>query len=159
MKTNHHTIPFTWKHIDTLVKHLVRSVKNTSVEYDVIVGVLRGGMVPAVILSHSLNIRTIIPISSIRTLDDSVNASKHEPYIYADQKEIQRLKGKRILLVDDILGSGQTLSEVRHLLQKHHPQLITSVVLVTNLDNLTNSSNKADMCGKEVRGWVIFPWE
>lgn len=43
---------------------------------DIVVGILRGGMIPAVQLAHLLGIRTMRAVELTRTLADGVNAAK-----------------------------------------------------------------------------------
>lgn len=48
------------------------------------------------------------------------------------------LEGKHVLLVDDILDSGITISQVIEGIQKHHPKTLLSLVLLTKKSGQTN---------------------
>ena len=73
----------TWSQVDGLVDELVTQVKKDFSNITHIYGIPRGGLIPAVMLSHKLSIPLVT-----------------EPY-----------KNLTTLIVDDISDSGQTLRE------------------------------------------------
>ena len=72
-----------WRDIDDAVERLAINITNSNIKISYIKGLQRGGLIPAVLLSHKLN----IPMISNGILDNSV------------------------LVVDDICDSGKTLEE------------------------------------------------
>lgn len=78
-----------------------------------IVGVLRGGIVPAVYLSHWYE----CPMLAIEwsTRDNAVGQSLEDLRII---KEL--IKGNSVLLVDDICDSGLTLKEIEDVLKEQY---------------------------------------
>jgi hypoxanthine phosphoribosyltransferase len=72
-----------WRDIDKAVERLAINITNSNIKISYIKGLQRGGLIPAVLLSHKLN----IPMISNGILDNSV------------------------LIVDDICDSGKTLEE------------------------------------------------
>jgi hypoxanthine phosphoribosyltransferase len=79
-------IYLTWSDIDELVNELANQIKSSQLP-QCITGLPRGGLIPAVILSHKLN----IPFISIQNIE-----LIPKPYV---------------LIVDDIADSGETLSQ------------------------------------------------
>ena len=77
-----------WNDIDRAINRLVASIDSSKVKLDAIGGLPRGGLTPAVILSHRLSI----------------------PFI--SQANISNITGN-ILIVDDICDSGKTLSKFK----------------------------------------------
>jgi len=73
----------TWKDIDELVDKLHKEIIKSGIKVKKIYGMPRGGLIPAVMLSHKMN----IPLTT---------------YMYT----------KNTIIVDDICDSGQTLQEV-----------------------------------------------
>ncbi|WP_020501070.1 phosphoribosyltransferase [Sciscionella marina] len=68
----------------------------------------------------------------------------------------QRLKG-RVLVVDDICGSGATLRRLRHDLTpllSPSAQLLTAVLCLN-----TGAATLPDYSIWTVSDWVVFPWE
>jgi hypoxanthine phosphoribosyltransferase len=79
-------IYLTWDNIEELTDKLVDEIKLSNVPPLYITGLPRGGLIPAVMLSHKLN----IPFKSI--------------------DEIKSIPRVDVLIVDDIADSGETLS-------------------------------------------------
>lgn len=123
---------------------------------DVVVGLARGGLIPAAMLSHYFDVPMISLRLSLRDFPttDSV-------------KEIcDALKqGKRVLVVDDICDAGTTLSTLYELVEAVCPEevqtFLNTAVLFNNVGQdvylpciSTREINKA-----EEDLWIVFPWE
>lgn len=153
---------FSWKKISTIVKNMSDNIKK---DYDpeIIISVVRGGMIPSVILSHTLNVRKIENIKSIETISDEINAIKQEPMI--DEKvNLSEIRGKKVLIVDDILGSGATIRKIREEVKRWKPKELKTAICIVNEENWeksnkSNYNDEIEYIGKIVRGWVVFPWE
>jgi len=76
-----HKVYLTWEQVDTLVTILKHKVLDKLPEIDSVTGIARGGLIPAVMLSHKLGV----------------------PYTQA--------VGPNTLVVDDICDSGVTLKD------------------------------------------------
>ena len=53
-------------------------------------------------------------------LDVSVTSitTQHEQHLYLGETEVNMLKGKRVLIVDDVISTGESLAAVRKLIEK-----------------------------------------
>lgn len=152
-------INLSWEEIDKYIGSLLSDINENDFRFDLLVTINRGGLIPAVVLSHKLSVREIIIFRASRTVDDRINAVKHPPTITYSVKELVKIKNKKILLIDDIVGSGETLKKVKKTIQNFNPKSLICATLLINLDNLIDLSLKPDFYAREVRGWVIFPWE
>jgi hypoxanthine phosphoribosyltransferase len=74
-----------WYEIETAVESLAYQIKNSNIKISYVKGIQRGGLIPAVLLSHKLN----IPLVTNGIMDNSV------------------------LVIDDICDSGKTIAEVQ----------------------------------------------
>ena len=74
-----------WHNIETAIDRLAYKITTSNIQISYIKGLQRGGLIPAVLLSHKLN----IPMVSNGVLD------------------------KNLLVVDDICDSGKTLEEYK----------------------------------------------
>lgn len=77
-----------WIYITTAVNHLVKQIQKSDIEIKHIHGVPRGGLIPAVMLSHKLNI-PLTPCNWDMHSNDAIHT----------------------LVVDEICDSGKTLAE------------------------------------------------
>jgi hypoxanthine phosphoribosyltransferase len=71
-------------------------------KYDCVIGLKRGGLIPAVYLSHKLNI-------PMHVADISHELSKGDNLDWHDDSLPTVLPGSRVLIVDDIIDSGYTV--------------------------------------------------
>lgn len=151
-----------WKEISAIVKNMSDNIKS-DYNPDIIISIVRGGMIPSVILSHVLNIRKIENIKSIETISDEINAVKQEPMI--DEKvNLSEIRGKKVLIIDDILGSGATIRKIKEEVKKWQPKELRTAICVVNEENWEKSNkfsynDEIEYIGKAVRGWTVFPWE
>ena len=139
------------------IHKLARAVTVDKFKPDLIVGVLRGGIIPAVYLSHWFG----CPLASTSwsTRDDAVlNNETIDDMVF----EVIA-KNKKVLLVDDICDSGLTLKQIFENIKdktKIHKNL-KSAVLHYNMGQDTfepdyyhlEINNEDDPC------WVVYPWE
>ncbi len=151
-----------WKEISDIVKNMSDNIKR-NYNPEIIISIVRGGMIPSVILSHALNIRKIENIKSIETISDEINAIKQEPMIDA-KVNLSEIRRKKVLIVDDILGSGATIRKIKEEVKKWQPKELRTAICVVNEENWKKSNkhsynDEIEYIGKTVRGWVVFPWE
>jgi uncharacterized protein len=131
---------------------------------DIVVGILRGGMIPAVQLAHLLGIRTVRGAELTRTIADGMNAAKTPRPVVANPGSIGDLSGQDVLIVDDIAGSGLTMLACKGLVDQAGVARVRTAAMTVNAVNweLSRSSSPTEeltYVGHIYRGWVIFPWE
>lgn len=87
-------------------KEMLKTIKvNTNGEYDVIVGLHRGGCIPAIHLSHKIEIPCI-------SIDWSMIDGQITERSLLDAQLLARLvhvEKKKVLIVDDIIDSGKSI--------------------------------------------------
>jgi hypoxanthine phosphoribosyltransferase len=121
---------------------------------DFLVGIGRGGLVPAAYLSHRLGIAML-----------SVDISSGEPG-FADElldKLGAKIRGgERLLVVDDINDSGTTIASLRAALEAQGADEagLRVAVLIDNVSSRATAeywSRRIDR--REDKRWFVFPWE
>ena len=85
-------------------------------EFDAIIAIARGGMTMAHMLGEHYDIREVYTINTIG-YNDNTKLEKTEVF---NMPDIQN--AKNILVVDDIVDSGDTMKLVLQLLSERHPQ-------------------------------------
>jgi len=115
-----------------------------------IVGLTRGGLVPAVQLSHHFNVPLYVLNISLR--DDMVDDHDFD---------WSKLEGySNILIVDDINDSGATFTQVMEECYEH---LIVQPRFATLLSKRSSRFNPG-LAGEVINNdredeWIVFPWE
>ncbi|WP_448664847.1 phosphoribosyltransferase [Sphingomonas sp. CJ20] len=119
-----------------------------------LVGVGRGGLTPAVYLSHRMG----LPLVSI---DHSTRIAQFGEELVAVLAERTRT-GARLLFVEDINDSGRTIGEIRAALaaQGAVADGVRFAVLLNNLRSTQQVEYHARAIDRAVtKDWFIFPWE
>ncbi|MFT8796933.1 phosphoribosyltransferase [Zymomonas mobilis] len=136
------------------VKSLAKKVENSNEYPDFVVGVGRGGLVPAVYLSHCLNVPMLSVDHSSKVFD------------FADELLLKlaqlTIAGHKLLFVDDINDSGGTIAYLRQMMDKNGAvtQNVRFAVLLDNIRSKARVDITARSIDRDVdKSWLIFPWE
>jgi hypoxanthine phosphoribosyltransferase len=141
----------TWEKIYELLLNLANQIRKAGFKPDIIVGVARGGWPPARILSDLLESPEIANVKAEFYL--SVAETKGEPVI--TQPVSVPVKGKKVLVVDDVTDTGKSLALVRdHLKEKGATDIKIATIYYKPWSILT-----PDWFEKKTSRWIIFPWE
>ncbi len=119
-----------------------------------ILGISRGGLIPAAMLSYMLDVRLIQAVR-VQHYDNQHNRLDSGPQ-FVDGPEpfaTHQIQTERLLIVDDIVDTGETLKLVLQAVEPH-----TSEVKVAALYVRSNQQNTADWHWRVEDEWVIFPW-
>ncbi len=119
-----------------------------------LVGVGRGGLTPAVFLSHRMG----LPLVSI---DHSTRIAQFGEELVSVLARRTR-DGDRLLFVEDINDSGKTIGEIRAALAGESA-IASRIRFAVLLDNL-RSSQQVDYRARPIdrsvdKDWFVFPWE
>lgn len=142
----------TWATVQRLSKKLAMKIQSSSFRPDIIVGIARGGYVPARILCDYLD---IYELSSIRITHYTAGAEKRQKAYLAEGLS-KDLSGKRVLLVDDVSDSGVTLE----LASNHLHDCGAESVRMAVLHHKHTSTIEPDYYGVKIIKWrwIIYPW-
>lgn len=130
---------------------LAEKILERKINVEAIVGISRGGLLPARLLSDFLGISRLEIIKA--EFYTAPGETVEKPVIVRPASK--SLKGKTVLIVDDVADSGETFIEAkRHLLDLGASKIFTSALYV-------KPWNKAliDFHVGESDSWIIFPWE
>jgi hypothetical protein len=130
---------------------LAVKIKSSKEKYDLILGVARGGLIPARILGDFLLIK------DIRILYARYYSKPYEtfekPKIYSES--VGDVTDKKILIVDDVADTGDTLIEIKKYLESKHAKKVDIAVIYKKPWNKA----KIKYFSKETDAWIVFPWE
>lgn len=130
---------------------------------DVIVCLIRGGMIPGVLLSHALGCRELRGLSLTHTCADGINAAKTSHPVLSNPASAGDVRGRDVLLVDDVAGTGETALAAVAMISGRGAARTRIAVCAVNTRNWNPAGPGPDECldyiGGRYRGWVVFPWE
>jgi uncharacterized protein len=140
-----------WDQIYDMTIRLARRIRKSDYSPEIIVGVSRGGWPPARIMSDLLENQNLANMKVVFYRD--IGLRNKRPVI--TQPVTTHVKGKRVLVVDDVSDTGHSLKVVdRHLKEKG-----AGKVKVCTLYLKPGSVFTPDFYAKKTAKWVIFPWE
>ena len=140
-----------WEQIYEMLLNLADKIRKDRFKPDIIVGVSRGGWVPGRVMSDLLENPQIANVKA--EFYKGVAETKGEPII--TQPVSMQVKGKKILVIDDVADTGRSLRKVRSHLSE---QGATDVKIAT-IYHKPWSVTLPNYYEKETKRWVIFPWE
>ncbi len=138
-----------WYTIDEAVWTLADTILK---EYDpdVLIGVSRGGLPPAVRFSHigELPLR----VMGLKFYKD-VGETNEKPTVTIPLTA--DITGKRVLVIDDVADTGETLVEVKKHLEEKNPEEVRVAVIAKKPSSIFDPDYYI-MCTDK---WIVFPWE
>ncbi|MBU0532399.1 phosphoribosyltransferase [Candidatus Micrarchaeota archaeon] len=125
--------------------------KSKEFKPDIIIGISRGGLVPARILSDILAVKKI-GIVGVAFYKSAGETSEHPEII---QELSMDVKGKRILLVDDVADTGKSLVAAKKYLEEKEAGEIRTATIHFK----PQSTFKPDYYVGTTTAWIVYPWE
>ncbi|MEK7543717.1 MAG: phosphoribosyltransferase family protein [Patescibacteria group bacterium] len=142
-------LPVTWNEFHSLSLLLAEQILEHKTPIDEIVAIARGGLSVGLILTDFLQ----KPISTI-TIQSYTDIQK-QGELTITSKLGKQIRGKHILLVDDIADYGKTFKRAIRYLKTFHPASITTAALFYK----PHSVYKPDFYAKQTSAWILQPHE
>jgi len=118
-------------------------------DFDAILGIARGGLNMAQMLGEYYDLREVYAINTIG-YEDTQKLQSVEVFNIPDLKS-----AKQVLIVDDIVDSGDTLEEVLKVLKGKYPYV---TFLTASLFYKKTAKIAPTWYVKEPKGWIEFFW-
>lgn len=146
----------TWDDVDRLIDHLLPQFEE---EYEAMVIITRGGLIPGGMLAEAMGITHILTAA----VDFPTQMKMEKAKLMAWPQFIQfpedrALHGRRTLIVDDVWGSGRTITSVKIRIAAAGGFASTCVLHFNPYRNLFGSS-RPDYYAAITDAHIIYPWE
>ena len=165
-------VHYTWKDIE----HMIQSINNLMYadqwRPDYVVGLTRGGLVPAVMLSNMTGIKMHTLDVRFRDGDTQESNAWMAEDAFGMPEADSGGAGKNILLLDDINDTGRTFKWIQQdwpsgcFAGHHHWNNVwgNNVRTAALIDNGASEFGEVDYTALEINKaekdvWVVFPWE
>jgi hypoxanthine phosphoribosyltransferase len=140
-----------WDQTYSLLLELANAVQKSGFNPDIIVGISRGGLIPARILSDLLEIPKLTNIA----VEFYVGVAKTKLKPVITQPVSVSVENKKVLLVDDLADTGKSLS----LVNSHLTTKGASEIKIATIYYKPWSCIIPHYYQKETQSWIVFPWE
>jgi hypoxanthine phosphoribosyltransferase len=146
----------TWEDVDRLIDHLLPQF---DLEFDAMVIITRGGMIPGGLLAEAMGISHILTAA----VDFPAQMEMEKAKLMAWPQFIQfpeekALRGHRCLVVDDVWGSGRTITSVKIRISAAGGLPFTCVLHFNPYRNLFGTA-RPDYYAAVTDAHIIYPWE
>lgn len=141
----------TWDGFGNANRELAQQIVDDGYAPEIIVAVARGGLVPAGALSYSMGVKLSDAINVEFYTD--VNETLPDPVLLEPLLDTNSIKGRRVLVVDDVADSGRTLQLVLKLLESHGAEVRSAVIYAKS-----RSVVSPTYVWKHTDEWIVFPW-
>ena len=121
----------TWDQVHEYTDFLSKVIEHQ--HYDAIIGIQRGGLIPAVLLSHKLNM-------PMHTVQFSLRDHKH-------------------VVVDDINDSGETFTQLKEKFNKAGLSVKYAVLHNNVPSKFTVDHYALEIDKSKDPAWIVYPWE
>jgi len=175
---------YSWEDVEMMSIELVTDMYKDNWRPDIIVGLTRGGNIPATIISNMLDVQCEALKIKLRDNkpgeEQEINcdlARMAFGYVPEEQREVLKTRWdvslrKKILIVDDINDTGATFSYLKHQWQQCcYPEESSwstvwggNVRFATLTENLSSKFGSVSYYADEVNKaeedvWLVYPWE
>jgi len=141
----------TWTMFGTASRALAQSVADSGFAPDIVLGISRGGLIPAGALAYALDCKNLFTISV--EFYTGVNERLDVPVMLPPFLDAADLDDARVLIVDDVADTGMTLELVHDFCRGHVAEARTAV-----LYRKPQSLIEPDFSWSKTEAWITFPW-
>lgn len=144
-----------WQNVADWSKNLSDRIKNTKFQPDTIIALARSGFVPGRLLSDHLGVTDLISLKVEHWLDTT---AEHKDKATIPYKIPFNIRGKRVLVVDDIVDTGKSMEAVVKYLKEFKPLELKTAVM----QYFDTSVHEPDYYSEKISGknwaWFVYPW-
>lgn len=147
-----------WEDVDKLVDILIPQIRSVG-SFDAMIMITRGGIVPGGLIAEALDISEVLT-AAVSFADEIVLQQKtiksFPQFLQFPNNDL--LRGRRILTVDDVWGSGRTSTAVRSRCEAAGAVTHTCVFHFNPYRSLFTRA-EPDFYGAITDAYIIYPWE
>ena len=150
----------TWNDVDQLIDHLIPQFEN---EFEVMVMITRGGLIPGGMIAEALNVTTLLTAAVDFPAEIKMEKESEGSKLLAWPKFIQfpngaLLAGQRVMVVDDVWGSGRTITAVKNRISGAKGIPFTCVLHFNPYRSLFGNA-RPDYFAAITDAHIVYPWE
>lgn len=146
----------TWTDVDKIIDVLVPQIRSAG-SFDGMVMITRGGVIPGGMLSESLGIFHLLTAAVDFPAKEAAVGLMALP-TFIQFPEPAQLTARRLLIVDDVWGSGRTSISVRERIIAAGGKPMTCVMHFNPYRSLF-TKEQPNFYGAITDAYIVYPWE
>jgi hypoxanthine phosphoribosyltransferase len=154
-------ITVSWRKVESLCNKICKKIEDNSIDIDNIIGISRGGLIPATLCAKRLNVRRVYSVGLMSYSDDDDYENRTaNPTIYQCEPMSTHFT-KNTLIVDDISDKGNTLRFLTTGMLTSPTFFNEDRLFTATLYKKKDTDYHPDYYGdiSEDNKWLVFPWE
>ncbi|SDU78053.1 phosphoribosyltransferase [Arcanobacterium phocae] len=140
-----------WDQFGDAMRELAQNIADSGFRPEVIIAIARGGLLPAGALTYALGTK-LSDAMNIEFYTD-IEQTLPDPVLLEPLLDTESIKGKKLLVVDDVADSGRTLKMAIDMLTELGADVRSAVIY-----DKPRSVIKPDYSWKATDKWIVFPW-
>ena len=145
----------TWGDVDKLIDMLLPQLQTVGT-FDAMVMITRGGIIPGGLLAESLNVQNVLTASVDFPASQGAGLMAWPEFLQFPDNSL--LGDRRVLIVDDVWGSGRTSTAVRERVLTARGTPFTCVLHFNPYRSLFSKA-EPDFYGAVTDAYIVYPWE
>jgi hypothetical protein len=142
----------TWDELDRLIAELAARLERE--QFDLMLAITRGGLVPAGMLAYRLRIRNIL-VAAVEFYDDQGQPGPHPTFLQFPADPL--LRGQRVLVVDEVWDSGTTIHAVTERVRQAGGIPTTAVLHWKPERSVV--AGAPDVHAVTTAAWIVYPFK
>ena len=143
-----------WPKVEAWVDAIIKRMRAEGFSPEIVIGMSRGGIVPSRLICDHLVVKNLFTVKTehwglTATPDGKARLAQA---LHAD------ISGRRVLVVDDITDTGQSLMLAREHVAALRPGQLKTATLLHITHSLITPDYYAHKVEKDEWTWFIFPW-
>ncbi len=146
-----------WQDVDHLIDHLLNQFKRS---FDAILMITRGGIVPAGMIADAID-QPLVLMASVDFPAELEAVLQNRLFAWPQFLQFppdDQLKDRHVLIIDDVWGSGRTITAVKNRVMAAGGTPYTCVLHFNPYRSLFGS-NRPDYYAASTDAYIIYPWE
>lgn len=142
---------FTWDDFGRAARELAQMIADSKWMPEVVIAVARGGLIPAGAISYALGTK-ICGSLNVEFYSD-VAETLPEPIVLPPLLDTDSLRGRKVLVADDVADSGKTLELTVAILEDTGADVRTATIYAK-----PSTVFEPDYVLRHTAKWITFPW-
>lgn len=141
----------TWQQFGDATRALATAVADSGYQPDVILGIARGGLLPAAAVAYALDRHNLVTVNV--EFYTGAEERLEVPMMLPPVLDVTDIAGSTVLIVDDVADTGKTLDLVREFCAGHVAEVRSAVIF----EKVWSQVHAEYVWGRTDK-WIDFPW-